>query len=163
MRWPTPCAPMTPAARGSVVSMRSPRCAAALKDRLPCQCANADCPKKDAVAAPFVIHTIRPGPSTDGGAGAAADAESDTPSESDAADDPADASVASLVHNDGILPPEQVADLVEQATIRPLIHPGDAGPEPRYTPSRNLAEFVRCRDMGCRFPGCRRGGVQHRH
>ena len=27
-------------------------------ERLPCQCANADCPKKDAVAAPFVIHTI---------------------------------------------------------------------------------------------------------
>jgi hypothetical protein len=72
------------------------------------------------------------------------------PADTDAAND----SVASLVHNDGILPPEQVNDLVEHARIRPLIHPGDAPAEPRYTPSRNLAEFVRCRDMGCRFPGC---------
>ncbi len=27
-------------------------------------------------------------------------------------------------------------------------------PEPRYTPSRDLADFVRCRDLTCRFPGC---------
>ncbi len=40
------------------------------------------------------------------------------------------------------------------AKIRKVIHPGDAPPEPRYTPSRSLAEFVRCRDLTCRFPGC---------
>ncbi len=27
-------------------------------------------------------------------------------------------------------------------------------PEPRYTPSQALCEFVRCRDLTCRFPGC---------
>ena len=27
-------------------------------------------------------------------------------------------------------------------------------PEPRYTPSRALADFIRCRDLTCRFPGC---------
>jgi hypothetical protein len=42
------------------------------------------------------------------------------------------------------------------ATIRELIHPGQAPPEPRYRPSRKLAEFVRCRDQTCRFPGCTR-------
>ena len=26
--------------------------------------------------------------------------------------------------------------------------------EPRYTPSRATADFVRCRDLTCRFPGC---------
>jgi hypothetical protein len=35
-----------------------------------------------------------------------------------------------------------------------VCHPGDSPPEPRYTPSRKLAEFVRCRDLTCRFPGC---------
>ncbi|WP_237572320.1 HNH endonuclease signature motif containing protein [Mycolicibacterium lacusdiani] len=35
-----------------------------------------------------------------------------------------------------------------------VCHPGDSPPEPRYTPSRSLAEFVRCRDLTCRFPGC---------
>jgi hypothetical protein len=35
-----------------------------------------------------------------------------------------------------------------------VCHPGDSPPEPRYTPSRRLADFVRCRDLTCRFPGC---------
>ena len=41
------------------------------------------------------------------------------------------------------------------ATLTPIVHPGLAPPEPRYRPSRKLADFVRCRDMTCRFPGCR--------
>ena len=40
------------------------------------------------------------------------------------------------------------------ATLIPIVHPGQAPPEPRYRPSRKLIEFVRCRDMTCRFPGC---------
>jgi hypothetical protein len=40
------------------------------------------------------------------------------------------------------------------AKIRKVTHPGNAPPEPRYTPSTSLAEFVRCRDLTCRFPGC---------
>jgi hypothetical protein len=35
-----------------------------------------------------------------------------------------------------------------------VCHPGDSPPEPRYGPSRRLADFVRCRDLTCRFPGC---------
>ena len=40
------------------------------------------------------------------------------------------------------------------ATIAAIVHPGQAPPEPRYTPSKKLADFVRCRDQTCRFPGC---------
>jgi hypothetical protein len=40
------------------------------------------------------------------------------------------------------------------AEIRKIIHPGNAGPEARYVPSAALADFVRCRDLTCRFPGC---------
>ena len=40
------------------------------------------------------------------------------------------------------------------AAIRRIVHPGDAPPEPRYTPSSKLAAYVRCRDLTCRFPGC---------
>jgi hypothetical protein len=55
----------------------------------------------------------------------------------------------------GIMPaPLLAAKLAASATIRPLIHPGDAPSEPQYVPSRKLADFVRCRDMTCRFPGC---------
>ncbi|TQR84655.1 DUF222 domain-containing protein [Mycobacterium hodleri] len=42
-----------------------------------------------------------------------------------------------------------------EATITRIVHPGQAPPEPRYRPSKKLADFVRCRDMTCRFPGCR--------
>ncbi|MET4426996.1 DUF222 domain-containing protein [Mycolicibacterium sp. 624] len=40
------------------------------------------------------------------------------------------------------------------ARIKRVIHPGAAPPEPGYTPSQKLADFVRCRDLTCRFPGC---------
>src|SRR5690349_7500734 len=60
-----------------------------------------------------------------------------------------------LIVGGGIMPaPLLAAKLADTAMIRPLVHPGDAPPEPRYTPSRKLADFVRCRDLTCRFPGC---------
>jgi hypothetical protein len=60
-----------------------------------------------------------------------------------------------VVIGGGIMPaPLLAAKVATGATIRPLIHPGDAPPEPRYVPSRKLADFVRCRDLTCRFPGC---------
>jgi hypothetical protein len=55
---------------------------------------------------------------------------------------------------DGLIPPEVVAELAGTAKLVPLIHPGDSPPEPRYTPSKALADFVRCRDLTCRWPGC---------
>jgi hypothetical protein len=51
--------------------------------------------------------------------------------------------------------PLLAAKIAAGATIRMVIHPGDAAPEPRYRPSAKLDRFVRCRDMTCRYPGCK--------
>ena len=53
-----------------------------------------------------------------------------------------------------ILPGPVLARAARTATIVPIIHPGNAPPEQRRTPSQALADFVRCRDLTCRFPGC---------
>ena len=54
------------------------------------------------------------------------------------------------------VPASVLADLAQRgiAELRPVVHPGDTPPEPRYRPSVALASFVRCRDLTCRFPGC---------
>lgn len=62
--------------------------------------------------------------------------------------------LGSLVGADGLIPPELVAELAASAKLVPLIHPGDAAPEAGYVPSKALADFVRCRDLTCRWPGC---------
>jgi hypothetical protein len=53
---------------------------------------------------------------------------------------------------DELIPPQVVAELAKSATLRPLAFPVAA--EPRYAPSAKLAEYVRCRDLTCRAPGC---------
>ena len=60
-----------------------------------------------------------------------------------------------FVFGAGILPTALLAGILERARIREVRHPGaDTPAEPRYTPSRATADFVRCRDLTCRFPGC---------
>jgi hypothetical protein len=55
----------------------------------------------------------------------------------------------------GVLPTALLGGILERARIREVRHPGaDTSPQPRYTPSRATCEFVRCRDLTCRFPGC---------
>ncbi|WP_193048281.1 HNH endonuclease signature motif containing protein [Mycolicibacterium baixiangningiae] len=98
-------------------------------DRMACRCGTPDCPAGGLTAAPVVIHLV-----------------TDTR-------DPGD---GSLIGADGWLPPELIAELAPSAKHRPVVHPGDSGPERGYTPSTALAEFVRCRDLTCRFPGCDR-------
>jgi hypothetical protein len=51
--------------------------------------------------------------------------------------------------------PLLAARIAAGARIAWIVHPGDTPPEPRYRPSATLDRFVRCRDMTCRFPGCR--------
>jgi hypothetical protein len=58
-----------------------------------------------------------------------------------------------------VVPGSVAAVAAMHSTIKPLIHPGQAPPEPRYRPSRALADFVRCRDLTCRFPGCTRSAT----
>jgi hypothetical protein len=62
----------------------------------------------------------------------------------------------SMVEADGLISPELLQELAKSAKLVPLVHPGDAPPECGYTPSRALADYVRCRDLTCRFPGCDR-------
>jgi hypothetical protein len=53
-----------------------------------------------------------------------------------------------------VMPAAVAAQVAIHASIKALVHPGQAPPEPRYRPSKALAEFVQCRDLTCRFPGC---------
>ncbi len=61
---------------------------------------------------------------------------------------------ASEVCADGLVSPELVAELAAGAKLVPLAHPIDAAPEPGYAPRKASADFVRCRDLTCRWPGC---------
>jgi hypothetical protein len=112
---------------------------AAAADRLGCRCGREDCAAgKRPAASPVVIHVIAEQATIEGRAGAAP---------------------ASEVGADGLITPELVVELAASAKLMPLIHPGDAPPEPGYVPSKALADFVRCRDLTCRWPGCDRPAV----
>jgi hypothetical protein len=56
---------------------------------------------------------------------------------------------------EGLIPAELIAELAKSARLAPL-RPPTGAPEPGYTPSAKLSEFVRCRDLTCRAPGCDR-------
>ncbi len=104
-------------------------------DRLGCRCGRRDCAAgKRPAAGPVVIHVIAEHATVDGRGSAP----------------------ASVVGAEGLIAPEQVAELAGAAKRVPLIHPADAPPEPGYVPSTALADFVRCRDLTCRWPGCDR-------
>jgi hypothetical protein len=106
---------------------------AAGADRLACRCARPDCAAgKQAPAAPVIIHVIAEQPTLTG----------------------AGITLGSAVGADQLIPAELIAELAAAAKLTPLVHPGDAPPEPRYIPSKALADFVRCRDLTCRWPGC---------
>jgi Domain of unknown function (DUF222) len=118
-----------------------------------CQCTNPDCPggttgdtpAKNAVIDDQAVEestTAQPDANTDADRQAAA-----TPSPT--------RSTPGYVFGAGIMPTALLGAILARADIREVRHPGsDSAAEPRYTPSRTLAEFVRCRDLTCRFPGC---------
>ncbi|MCV7378310.1 hypothetical protein BST11_20360 [Mycobacterium alsense] len=102
-------------------------------DRLGCRCARSECPAGGrAGASAVVVHVIAEQASLDGRGGAG----------------------GSLWGADGLIPPELIAELSTTAKRVALVHPADAAPEPGYVPSKALADFVRCRDLTCRWPGC---------
>jgi hypothetical protein len=104
-------------------------------DRLGCRCGRPDCTAgKRPAATPLVIHLIAEHATIDGSGSAP----------------------ASLVGADGLIAPELLAELAKSAKLVPLVHPAVAAPEPGYVPSKGLADFVRCRDLTCRWPGCDR-------
>ena len=104
---------------------------AAGADRLNCPCGQSNCLAAATPApSPVVVHVIAQEDALDGSA------------------------PGSLIGSDALLPAELLAELARSARLRPLIHPADAHAEQRYVPSHALADFVRCRDLTCRFPGC---------
>ena len=112
---------------------------AAGADRLGCRCGRADCcAGGKAAASPAVIHVIAEQATIDGAGG----------------------EPGSMVEADGLIPAELIEELAKSAKLVPLIHPGDSPPEPGYTPSKAVADFVRCRDLTCRFPGCDRPATE---
>jgi Domain of unknown function (DUF222) len=64
-----------------------------------------------------------------------------------------DSQLPGYLRNFGPLDSAAVRDLAATAKIKPLVMPSTR-PEPGYRPSAALAQFVRCRDLTCRFPGC---------
>ena len=103
---------------------------AAGSNRLACTCGAPDCAAAapDGRAASVVVHVV--------------------------ADEKPAAAGGLLTGNRGIVPAPLLAELIRAgAKVRPLRRPGEE-PEPQYRPSTALNEFVRMRDMTCRFPNC---------
>ncbi|MCG7594682.1 HNH endonuclease signature motif containing protein [Mycobacterium sp. PSTR-4-N] len=107
-------------------------------DALVCQCGLEDC---DAASGPT--------PSRNTTVFVIADSETVKDTATPA---PARTNKPALLFGSGVTPVEALN--LTRARLRQIVHPGDSLPEGRYTPSRALAEFVRCRDVTCRFPGC---------
>jgi hypothetical protein len=57
----------------------------------------------------------------------------------------------------GVIDAEEVRELADGATLRLLDRPRvNSVAALRYQPSASLAQWIRCRDLTCRFPGCDR-------
>jgi hypothetical protein len=106
---------------------------ASRQTQLACLCGRDDCPAATVEpGASGVVINVLAGEATVNGT-------SDTPA---------------YVAGYGPLPAEALRDLARSALARMVRHPGDAPAEPQYRPSTALANFVRWRDLTCRFPGC---------
>ena len=102
-------------------------------DRLACECGRSECSAKDKPAArPVVMYVIAEQSTVDG----------------------VTQTAGSQISSYALVPPELISELAKSAKLMPLVHPGDAPPECGYMPSPVLTDFVRCRDLTCRFPGC---------
>ena len=106
---------------------------AAGQNSMVCDCGSEDCPAADAgaAAAQVVIHVLAEQATVSG--------ESATPG---------------YLPGFGALPAETVRDLATRAHVRPLKPAQEFTAESQYRPSAALAEFIRARDLCCRFPGC---------
>jgi hypothetical protein len=118
---------------------------------LTCQCDNEDCPSStpDGRADNVVIHvladadalTAEPDPQMSGEPSAADDSTLSAPG-------------SAALMGGGAVPTPLLAELIRDcAKVRHLRRPPDAA-EPQYRPSTALDEFIRLRDLTCRFPNC---------
>jgi hypothetical protein len=106
-------------------------------DRLACECDRADCSAGDKPASSVVMYVVANQATVEGA--------DDTPG-------------WTLDPNE-LFPADLVAELSATAKLVPVTHPGDKAAECSYTASQQLADFVRCRDLTCRFPGCNRAAT----
>ena len=125
-----------------------------------CQCGQPDCdgatgepPAKNAVVYVVADETSVDAATTPPAAAESAPADPESaPAETEP---PCSAPPPAFVFGAGILPTALLAGILERARIREVRHPGaDTPADPGYTPTRALADFIRCRDLTCRFPGC---------
>jgi hypothetical protein len=118
---------------------------------LQCQCGNDGCPSSapEGRAGSVVIHvladadalTAQPDPRMSGESSAADDSMTPPPG-------------AAALLGGGAVPTPLLAELIRAgAKVRHLRRPPDAA-EPHYRPSTALDEYVRLRDLTCRFPNC---------
>jgi hypothetical protein len=138
-------------------------------DRLACRCGSPSCPTADVQSSSsVVVHVIADQaavedaqtaltaqqPATDDGDEPAAVTEKPAAEQPAAGETAKRPPAPALLLGRGVLPNALLAEAIRNgATLRPIRRPG-VEPEPRYRPSAALAEFVRMRDLFCRFPGC---------
>ena len=104
---------------------------AAGAEKLLCGCGSPDCPALGSGgAAPVVIHVLAEQATIEGSG-----------------------TEPGYLPGFGLQPAEAVRNQVANAKIRPLALP-DNEIQPGYRPSVALAEFIRWRDLTCRWPGC---------
>jgi hypothetical protein len=124
-------------------------------ERLACQCGDDGCAGAgdDRRASSVVIHVVaeaaaletQPDPETSGRHRTA---------QRNSEPEPKPKSLAGLLLRGGTVPTPLLAELIRSgAKVREVRRPGDA-PEPGYRPSTALDEYVRVRDLTCRFPEC---------
>ncbi len=116
---------------------------------LRCECDNADCPggREGRPAKDVIIHVITTEDTL-------SKAQTHAGAESASAQRGSSCPAPAYVFGAGVTNATVLAAFLDRAKIRSIRHPGEAPPEPRYRPSTALQEFVRCRDVTCRFPGC---------
>lgn len=103
---------------------------AAGADRLMCACGLDECPAIGGGAAPVVIHLLAEQATVD-----------------------RDAVTPGYLPGFGIQPAESIRNLSRTAKLKPVITPSGQD-RLGYRPPVALAEFIRWRDLTCRWPGC---------
>ena len=123
-----------------------------------CTCGEPDCTggtTGDAPATNAVVYAVADEKSIAAATAQESDAADAVPDAVPDPEPPRASAKPAYVFGAGIMPTALLGGILERARIREVRHPGEnSAPEPRYTPSTALCEFVRCRDLTCRFPGC---------